>query len=424
MRFSLLGLAFLLASTTTPTFAQGGPNTARLTLVEAMRLAESAHPAVRNRQAQLAAAEGYRKEADAVLFNNPELSLQQTRRQNEVADSGDTAWSFGVAQTVEIGGQQSKRRAAAAAGMASIGAEIEDARRQARADAATRFFAVLAAQQRVQLEQRSANLFGDSARAVAKRRAAGEDTRLDANVALIEAERARNSLESAAEALHAARSELATVVQLPPSALPEVGGNLATYAGVLPYNLEQLLTNAQTMPKQRALLAREDAARAKLGVEQASRYPDLTVGLQVGREGPNDARERLTTLSISLPVPFFKRNAAGIGQALSDVAQVEIERTSLTRDTEARVRQLWSRLASQRDRVQRLQRLVVPASADNQQLSQKSLQAGQIGLLDQLIVNRQALDAERDLNDVLAEMHATQIELETAAGWPMEGTTQ
>jgi hypothetical protein len=75
-------------------------------------------------------------------------------------------------------------------------------------------------------------------------------------------------------------------------------------------------------------------------------------------------------------------------------------------------------------RVQRLQRLVVPASADNQTLSLKSLQAGQIGLLDQLIVNRQALDAERDLNDVLAEMHATQIELETAAGWPMEGNTQ
>jgi len=424
MRFPLLGLAFFLAATTTHTFAQGGPNTARLTLVEAMRLAESANPAVRSRRAQLAAAEGYRKEADAVLFNNPELSLLQTRRQNEVTDSGNTAWSVGVAQTVEIAGQQSKRRAAAAAGMAAIGAETDAARRQARADAALRFFAVLAAQHRVQLEQRSASLFGDSARAVAKRKAAGEDTRLDANVAMIEAERAQNSLESASEVLLAARNELATVVQLPPSTLPEVDGNLATYAKVLPYNLEQLLASARTLPKQRALLAREDAARAKLGVEQASRYPDLTVGLQVGREGANDARERLTTLSVSLPLPLFKRNAAGIGQALSDVAQVEIERVSFARDTEARVRQLWSRLASQRDRVQRLQRLVVPASADNQQLSQKSLQAGQIGLLDQLIVNRQALDAERDLNDVLAEMHATQIELETAAGWPMEGTTQ
>lgn len=424
MRFSLLGLAFFLAATTTPTFAQGAPNTNRLTLVEAMRMAESAHPAVRNRQAQLAAAEGYRSEADAFLFNNPELSLQQTRRQGEMSYNGNTDRSFGVSQTLEIGGQQSKRREAAAAGIVAIRAEIDDARRQARADAATRFFAVLAAQRRVQLEQRSLSLFDGGAQAVAKRRAAGEDTRLDANVAMVEAERARNSLASASEALLAARSELATTVQLPPSALPEVEGDLEASTDALPYALEQLLASAQAMPKQRALLAREDAARAKLGVEQASRYPDLTVGLQVGREGPNDARERLTTVSISLPLPLFKRNAAGIGQALSDMTQVEIERASLARDTQARVRQLWSRLASQRDRVQRLQRLVVPASADNQKLSLKSLQAGQIGLLDQLIVNRQALDAERDLNDVLVEMHATQIELETAAGWPMEGTPQ
>lgn len=424
MRISMLGLAFLLAATTPPTFAQDGPNAVRLTLVEAMHMAETAHPAVRSRQAQLAAAEGYRKDADAFLFNNPELSLQQTRRQNEVTDSSDTGWTMGVTQTVEIGGQQSKRRAAAAAGIASIGAEIDDARRQARADAATRFFAVLAAQHRVQLEQRSVNLFSDSARAVAKRRAAGEDTRLDANVAMIEAERARNSLESASSALHAARSELAIMLQLPPSALPEVDGKLAAYADVLPYSLEQLLASAQATPKQRVLMAREDAARAKLGVEQASRYPDLTVGLQVGREGANDTRERLTTLSISVPIPLFKRNSAGIGQAFSDLTQLEIERASVARDTQARVRQLWSRLANQRDRVQRLQRMVVPMSADNQQLSQKSLRAGQIGLLDQLIINRQALDAERDLNDVLAEMHATQIELETTAGWPMEGATQ
>ena len=75
---------------------------------------------------------------------------------------------------------------------------------------------------------------------------------------MVEAERARNSLASASEALLAARSELATVVQLPPSALPEVDGDLAKYADTLPYTLVQLLASAQAMPKQRALLARED----------------------------------------------------------------------------------------------------------------------------------------------------------------------
>jgi cobalt-zinc-cadmium efflux system outer membrane protein len=91
------------------------------------------------------------------------------------------------------------------------------------------------------------------------------------------------------------------------------------------------------------------------------------------------------------------------------------------RDAQAQVRRLWSRLESQRERVLRLQRTMASASADNQQLAARSRQAGQIGLLDQLLVNRQALDAERELNDALAEYHATRIELEQAAGWSQEG---
>ena len=63
------------------------------------------------------------------------------------------------------------------------------------------------------------------------------------------------------------------------------------------------------------------------------------------------------------------------------------------------------------------------AAMDNRQLSARSRQAGQIGLLDQLLVDRQSLDAERDLNDALADYHTTRIELEQAAGLPQEGNT-
>jgi cobalt-zinc-cadmium efflux system outer membrane protein len=148
------------------------------------------------------------------------------------------------------------------------------------------------------------------------------------------------------------------------------------------------------------------------------------VGVHVGREGPSDGTERLAIVSLSLPLPLFKNNDAAIGQAMTEVTQAEVERAGVLRDTEVRVRQLWTRLASQRERIQRLQRVLVPASTDNQQLSAKSREAGQIGLLDQLLVNRQAIDAERDLIDLLAEMHSTRIELEYAAGWPQQGNAR
>jgi outer membrane protein, heavy metal efflux system len=425
MRFPILALAFVLVAFTVPAGAQTAAGAGPLTLAEALRLAEAGSPAVRAREAQLAAAEGSRREAASFLFNNPELSVEWTRRRSAGPDGNTREWGVGIAQPLEIGGQQARRREAASASLDALRAEIEEARRQARADAAQRFHAVLAAQRRVQVEQRSVELFDNTAQAVAKRRSAGEDTRLDANVALIEAERARNALAVAQEHLLDAKAELATALQLPPSAVPEVAGDIAVPTGApLAYGLDQLLALARSLPKQRALAAREDAARARVGVERASRYPDMTVGLNVGREGPADGRERVTTLSLSVPLPLFKRNDAAIGQALSEATQAEIERASATRDGLAEVRRLWSRLDSQRQRVARLQRAMIAASTDNQQLAAKSLQAGQIGLLDQLLVNRQALDAGRDLNDALAEFHTTRIELENAAGWPQEGTAQ
>jgi len=117
------------------------------------------------------------------------------------------------------------------------------------------------------------------------------------------------------------------VLQLAPAAMPELAGDLSAPAGETPYGLDRLLASVQSLPRQRALAARHDAARARVALERANRYPDVTVGLNVGREGPADARERVTTLSVSVPLPLFQRNDAALGQAVTEATQAEIERT-------------------------------------------------------------------------------------------------
>ena len=393
-----------------------------LTLGEAMRLAETASTAVQGRQAQIAAAAGAQTEASAFLFNNPTLSVEGTRRRADGVDGQANEYNVGFSQAFETGSQQTNRRTAAASAMDAADAEIEDARRNARADAASHFFAVLAGQRRVAIEERSVGIFESISGVVAKRRAAGEDTRLDANLASIEAERSRNALGIARERLLDARNELATTLQMPPDKLPDVAGELDTgHVRALDYDLERLLDALERLPKQRALNARVEAARSRLAVERGNRNPDVTVGVSVGREGFSDGRERLARLWVSVPLPLFKRNDAAIGQATTDLTQAEIESTAALRDARAKVRRLWSLLRSQADRVKRLSEIVLPASTDNQQLSTKSRAAGQIGLLDQLTVNRQSLDAERELNEALAEFQATRVDLERTAGWPRIG---
>lgn len=418
MRFSMLAWAMVLVASTSQSLSQPVP-LQPLTLAESIRLAQIASPTLRAKEAQLAAAEGLRREAAAPFANNPELSFEQSRRRG----AGDNANErlLGLSQAFETGGQQGRRRQAASATLDAIRAEIEDARKQARAEATLRYNAVLLAQRRVELEQRALALFESSAQAVERRRSAGEDTRLDANVALIEAERARNALGTAREQLLNAQGELATVLQLPPAQLPQLAPEQAVTESAQPYSLDQLLMAVQSLPRTQALAAREAAARARLAVEQARRSPDVTVGVQVGREGPAGARERVTTLSVAVPLPVFNRNSAAIGQALAEANQAEIERMVAIRDGEAQVRRLWARLASQQARVLRVREAMLPTALSNQQLSVRSRQAGQIGLLDQLVVSRQALDAERELNDALSDFDSTRIELERAAGWPVEG---
>jgi len=398
------------AAPSAPLYASAAP----LTLAQVLDRASEASPGVLNRMAQRAAVEGARQEAGAVFYNNPQLALERSRR-TLPASPGQREWSLGLSQTFETGGQQGHRREISDAAQSAWQADLDDARRSARTEAAQAFFRVLALQQRVALDDEALRTFDSTAAAVAKRRQAGEDTRLDANVAAVEAGRARNQLAQSREALADARADLATLLRLPPAQAPEVSGDLAEGA-LRSFVLADVLTAVEAQPRLRAAAAREAGAAARLRLEQASRYPDLTVSLSSGREGASDARERVSTVSVSVPLPLFRRNEAVIGQALAERDQARLDHESAQREARTQAHALSLRVSSLQDRVRRLQQQVLPALLDNQQLSVKSQRAGQIGLLELIVVQRQTLDGRRDLVDALLELQTARLALEALAG--------
>lgn len=390
---------------------------APLTLERALRIAESANPRLRAADASLEAVEGQLKDTQGLLWNNPQVSTDQLRRRaprpNGTAQTFPE-WTLGLSQTFEIAGQQGYRRRASELDLAATREDIAEVRRQVRGEVELRFTRVLVLQDRIDIERDALKLVEDAAVAVRKRVAAGEDSRLEGNLASVEAERGRNQLTVLQEQLIDARSELAVSLQLPPSNLPEAAGSIEVSPAN--YTLESLLSSAVNRPQLRSLDLREQAARNRRDLERATVYPDITVGLTTGRDGPGDARERVNMLSFSVPLPLFKRNAAGIGRATTELMQSRIEREAVTRDIQAQVRTFWVRLDSLRSRVKRLSDSVLPRLDENQRLSTSSYRAGEIGLLQLLVVNRQLVDARRDYLDALAEFVQTRIALEQAAG--------
>jgi len=387
-----------------------------ITLTEAFARAEEASPALAAALASRAAAEGESEDAAALLRANPEISVGQTRR--EGFDAAGLASTFresaiGITQKFEIAGQPSHRRQAAQHTLSAVNAEIAAARLRVHAEVEGAFAQVLLLQRRLDAERANMALAEEAASVVGKRVAAGEDARLDGNLAAVEAERARNQVSTVQERLVAARARLAALVQWPVGEFPRAAGEVAVR--LPPYRLEDLLARAAERPELAALREREDAAQSRLELERASAFPDVSVGLASVREGPADLRERATTLTFSVPLPLFQRNRAGIGRAATERDRARIEREAAVRDGQAKVREQWERLSSLQARVARLAQSVLPRLDDNLSLAIRSYRAGESGILQLLLVNRQALDARRDYLEALDEFTQARIALELVA---------
>ena len=403
----------LLAALAICGYAQPRP----LTLDEALRRAEEVAPAVNVARAQLGAGEAELREANAFLWNNPVLSGDTTRRripQPGLSDGRVTEWAVGLAQTFETGGQSAHRRAAASASREAFTYSVPDARRRLRADVAAKFFRVLSLQQRVDIEREAQGIAEEAAALAAKRVAGGEDSRLDGNLARIEGERARNQAAAARESLTQARAELAAILQLPFASLPEVTGDLSPPA--LPIDQQDVLERVSQRPDLLALERRVEAARRRVDFERAVRSPDLTMGITSGREGPYDTRKSFAMLSISVPLPLFKRNDAAIGRSVAELTQAELEHLAALSGARAELAGLLDRFATLEERVRRLRSEVLPALDENLRLSRRARQAGEIAVPQLLLITRQAVDARRELLEAQTEQRlvATAIEAATA----------
>lgn len=415
----LFATIFLYCALALPTAA------ATLTLDQAWQTAEAVNPVLQSARANLAAAQGQLADTQGLLWNNPQLYTERVRRdvpQAGLDNQRQREWSTSLSQAFEIGGQHGYRREAATQELAALQSALQETRRQVRAEVEQRFVRVLALQLRMATEQETLKLVEGAATVVNKRVTAGEDSRLDGNLAAVEAERGRNQLAALGEQLTEARAALASALQMAPESLPEVAGELMPVAAR--YTLDQLLASAANRPQLRAFELREAAARNRLDWERASVYPDITLGVSSGREGAAAAREKLVGVSVSLPLPLFRRNAGGIGKATTELTQAQIERQVVGRDTLAQVRTLWLKVESLRARVERLQQTVLASLDDNQRLSSISYRAGEIGLLQLILVNRQVFDGRRDLLDARTELRLATVALEAAAGWPVNGGGQ
>jgi len=411
-QLTLSGLLILLVS---PVSIHAAP----LTFDSAWELAQQNNPDLKRMSANRSSVSGEIQDAKAPLYNNPVVSFDGRRRTIYEAGRSDpqrSEWGAGVSQTFEIAGQQGLRRQAADNKLAAYELDVAEAYRAVHAQLESQFSNVLVIQKRIEVENRTLHLIDQNTALSRKRVDAGEDSKLDGNLAVVDAERARNQLAALSEQLIRARNQLAATLQMRENELPEVVGEINPPNRQ--YTLTDLMQTLESRPAIKSLAFRENSARNNLDLQRSLRYPDLTVSLNNSREAGVAGDDNITSVGVSIPIPLFRRNGAGIGRATTELTQTEIDRSAFTRDTKAAVQAAWLRRENLKERVERLNREVYPKLEENLNLSMLAFENGEIALSQLLIVQRQAIDAQRDIIDAQSELRLVQIELEYNAGWP------
>ena len=223
-------------------------------------------------------------------------------------------------------------------------------------------------------------------------------------------------LASAAAARAQAQGQLAAF--LGPQAVPETLIAADTMAPVTPVPslatvLQEALTNRGDFQSMQLSIAQFDAER-----EAATRLrvptPTLTGGLKRSDTGNTSASGY--QFSVDIAVPLFSRGQAAVAVASAQKAQAEAESESWRMRVEAEVRTAHTALAIQQERASRYRQSAAEIAEPLAKIGQVAYEEGELGILELLDSDRQALDARLRILDLAAAARSAAIELDRAIG--------
>jgi len=392
-----LGLAALLLC---PTVASAQPTATeqiRLTLEQAQQLAATRSPELSSAQHEVDATSGGVRQAGA--WRNPELTATVEDMRSATRTTTAT-----VGIPLELGGKRAARVTAAERVRDVASAQLANARAKVRAQVTERYFALVVAQDRVDLANDSAALAAKASDVVAKRVEAGKVSPVDATRAKVDAANAQLELAQARAELHTARQALSALWGDSQPRFNEVDGTSASVPSSPP--LADLIGNIDSAPALRASRLEIDSRKAVVDVERSKATPDVVVS--VGAKRDKELGLTQAVVGISVPLPLFDRNQGAVHEASkrADKARDEYEAARVQLVTE--LDQAATQLSTAQAALSLLRDSVLPAAQQAYDASTTGFEAGKFGFLDVIDAQRSLLQARsRYLNTLAAAYQAS-----------------
>jgi cobalt-zinc-cadmium efflux system outer membrane protein len=339
------------------------------------------------------------------LQQNPEIDAALGNRDGGTDRSTDL--ELGVSQRFEPRGRRAARISGANAAIAVASADLDETIRVVQREAAFAYYRALHARERGRLWETGEQLASRVELAADRRFRAGDIPVLELNLARASHARARAEREAAAATEAGATGELQQLLRLDGTAT--VAGSLNVAADA---DLPELLSLVLQRPELRRLEAAIREAEAEVQLGQSFQKPEYGVGTRYEREGA----DRVLFGGITITLPVFANGqefrAVGSARAARLRAELEAARSRVQIELRSRIVAYERSVAALRI----LQADALPGLDENEALTNRSFEVGQIGLPDLLLIRREILDTRFQYLDALLEAALARTELLASAG--------
>jgi outer membrane protein, heavy metal efflux system len=385
--------------------AARGASQEALTLEQALSRARQRAPALLSARARID--ESRARLSAASLIRNPEVEAAAGG-----AISGEPRSAkidAGLLQDVQLGGRRSSRIDVARAELTSSIAEAEDVLRRARREVTAAFFRGLQAQERLALLAGAERIAEETLETARRRHESGDVALFDVNVARAAAARARSDVHGARSSLSASLAEIRILLGFSPEEQVRLDGEISWPRR---FELAELLEKALERPDIRALQSELDAANAELRLGQALAWPELGLGALYQREEGQD----FLLGAVRLSLPLFDRGQGVRAEARARTARLAEELEARRRAVRIEVRAAFEIYDQQRAAVEELERDALRVVDENEALSKESYEAGQISMVELLLVRREMLEIRNEYLSRLLDAAIASADLEASAG--------
>jgi cobalt-zinc-cadmium efflux system outer membrane protein len=335
--------------------------------------------------------------------HNPELEAWVGHRNGPTERFTD--YQFGLGQVLEPGARRSAQVDGANAAIAQSTANIDEVTRSVLRQAAAAYYRAVHAGDRIRLLNAAFELASSVYSAANRRYKAGDIPILDVNIARASLARVRADREGAEAARTLALGDLRQLLRVEDAT---VEGALAA---PMPADLTVARQAAAQRPELRALTAAIQEADADLRVGQSFSRPQYGLGVTYSRE----EGDQIVLGGMTIALPFFskgqEKQAAGSARAARLRSEFDAARTRIDAEVRAAFEAYDRRLAALRI----LEADAITGLDENEQLTTRSFEVGQLGLPDLLLIRRETLDTRFQYLDALLEAALARIDLDASA---------